>query len=180
VVEDLRDEIDKAAAKVKDSIPDKVKRIRNEVMEEETGKNMDYIERKKRERREKMLKRAEKLYDERLQKRKEFDEASRKRIDNEKPKFDNEKSSGGKYNQSSKKVTSVASNDEIEPRQQKKPSDYKKEKAIDNTSDKSYQQSNEKEMPLSSDDKGSSRQKIYKKEKDVHDETEYDEDESSE
>jgi hypothetical protein len=40
VVEDLRDEIDKAAISVKDSIPDKVKKIRNEVMQEETGRNI--------------------------------------------------------------------------------------------------------------------------------------------
>ncbi|KAL7455625.1 hypothetical protein ACHAWC_008272 [Mediolabrus comicus] len=77
VVEDLRDEIDKAAISVKDSIPDKVKKIRNEVMQEETGRNMDYIERKKRERREKMMAKAQKLYEERLQKRKEFDEAEK-------------------------------------------------------------------------------------------------------
>ena len=77
VVEDLRDEIDKAAISVKDSIPDKVKKIRNEVMQEETGRNMDYIERKKRERREKMMAKAQKLYEERLQKRKEFDEAGK-------------------------------------------------------------------------------------------------------
>jgi hypothetical protein len=179
-VEDLRDEIDKAAAKVKDSIPDKVKRIQNEVMEEETGKNMDYIERKKRERREKMLKRAEELYEERLQKRKEFDEASRKRTDNEKPKED---ASGGKYIQTSKKVMPVASNDEVdEPRQQKKPSDYKKEKysKIDNASETYNQQSKKKEMPLSSDGERPSRQKVYKKEKYVHDDKKYYEDESSE
>ena len=77
VVEDLRDEIDKAAISVKDSIPEKVKKIRNEVMQEETGRNMDYIERKKRERREKMMAKAQKLYEERLQKRKEFDEAEK-------------------------------------------------------------------------------------------------------
>ena len=77
VVEDLRDEIDKAAISVKDSIPEKVKKIRNEVMQEETGRNMDYIERKKRERREKMMAKAQKLYEERLQKRKEFDEVEK-------------------------------------------------------------------------------------------------------
>ena len=112
-MEDLRDEIDKAAVKVKQSLPDKVERIRNEVMEEETGRNMDYIERKKRQRREKMMKRAERLYDERLQKRKEFDEANGKRMDGEKSKYNNEGSSGGKYYLTSKKVMPITSSDEV-------------------------------------------------------------------
>lgn len=40
VVEDLKDEIDEAATRVKDSLPEKVKRIRNEVVEEVTGKKL--------------------------------------------------------------------------------------------------------------------------------------------
>lgn len=40
VVEDLKDEIDEAATRVKDSLPEKVKKIRNEVVEEMTGKKL--------------------------------------------------------------------------------------------------------------------------------------------
>ena len=40
IVEDLKDEIDEAATRVKDSLPEKVKRIRNEVVEEVTGKKL--------------------------------------------------------------------------------------------------------------------------------------------
>ena len=40
VVEDLKDEIDEAATRVKDSLPMKVKRIRNQVVEEVTGKKL--------------------------------------------------------------------------------------------------------------------------------------------
>mmetsp|Transcript_26017 Transcript_26017/g.44209 ORF Transcript_26017/g.44209 Transcript_26017/m.44209 type:complete len:460 (-) Transcript_26017:1314-2693(-) len=182
VVEDLRDEIDKAAVKVKQSLPDKVERIRNEVMEEETGRNMDYIERKKRQRREKMMKRAERLYDERLQKRKEFDEANGKRMDGEKSKYNNEGSSGGKYYRASKKVMPITSSDEFESRQQKKPSDYKKKKYSNSNdaSEKYYQtKKKKKQMPLSSDDEQPSRQKVHKKEQYVREEKEYYEDESS-
>ncbi|KAL7539000.1 hypothetical protein ACHAWF_006265 [Thalassiosira exigua] len=52
MVEDLKDEIDDAANRVKDAIPEKVKKIRNEVVEEVTGKKLDDIEQKKRARRE--------------------------------------------------------------------------------------------------------------------------------
>ena len=162
-MEDLRDEIDKAAVKVKDSIPDKVKRIRNEVMEEETGMNMDYIERKKKERREKMLIRAEKRHEEQLQKRKEFDEANGMLMDTEKSKYKNE-DAGGKYYQASKKVMPVASDDEAEPRQQKKPRDYSNS---DDVLEKNYQTTMKKE-------------KVYKEDKYVRGEKKYYEDESSE
>eukprot|EP00984_Skeletonema_dohrnii_P005614 scaffold1980_cov120-Skeletonema_dohrnii-CCMP3373.AAC.3 len=181
VVEDLRDEIDKAALKVKQSLPDKVERIRNEVMEEETGRNMDYIERKKRQRREKMMKRAERLYDERLQKRKEFDEANGKRMDGEKSKYNIEGSSGGKYYRASKKVMPITSSDEVES--QKKPSDNKKKKySNSNDAKEKYYQTKKKkkkQMPLASDDEQPSRQKVYKKEQYVREEKEYYEDESS-
>jgi len=40
VVEDLKDEIDQAANRVKESLPAKVKKIRNEVVEEVTGKKL--------------------------------------------------------------------------------------------------------------------------------------------
>lgn len=40
VVEDLKDEIDLAANRVKESLPAKVKKIRNEVVEEVTGKKL--------------------------------------------------------------------------------------------------------------------------------------------
>ena len=40
LVEDLRDEIDETRARVIDSLPEKVKRIRNEVVEEVTGKKL--------------------------------------------------------------------------------------------------------------------------------------------
>ena len=40
MVEDLKDEIDNAAKHVKDEIPMKVKKIRNEVVEEITGKKL--------------------------------------------------------------------------------------------------------------------------------------------
>lgn len=53
VVEDLKDEIDEAARGVKDSLPEKVKKIRNEVVMEVTGKKLDDIEQKKRARKEK-------------------------------------------------------------------------------------------------------------------------------
>mmetsp|Transcript_232 Transcript_232/g.295 ORF Transcript_232/g.295 Transcript_232/m.295 type:complete len:436 (-) Transcript_232:261-1568(-) len=159
VVEDLKDEIDKAAVKVRESIPQKVERIRNEVMEEETGRNMDYIERKKRLHREKKMKRAERLYDERLQKRIEFDEANRKHKD--------EKSSYKKKDNS-----------------QSEPSDYKKDKhsnGNDATWEKYYDtKKKKKQMPLSSDDEEPRRQKSYKKEQYVREEKEYYEDESSE
>jgi hypothetical protein len=181
-VEDLKDEIDKAAVKVKESIPEKVERIRNEVMEEETGKNMDYIERKKRLRREKKMKKAERLYDERLQKRKEFDEASRKRKD-ERSAHNKEDKSAGKYDQASKKVTATSS-DTVESRQQRKPSNYKKDKhsnGNDATWEKYYEtKKKKKQMPLSSNDKEPSRQKTYKKKQYVREEKEYYEDESSE
>mmetsp|Transcript_16643 Transcript_16643/g.25879 ORF Transcript_16643/g.25879 Transcript_16643/m.25879 type:complete len:456 (-) Transcript_16643:292-1659(-) len=182
-VEDLKDEIDKAAVKVKESIPEKVERIRNEVMEEETGKNMDYIERKKRLRREKKMKKAERLYDERLQKRKEFDEASRKRKD-ERYAHNKEDKSAGKYDQASKKVTTTSS-DTVESRQQRKPSDYKKDKKYNNGNDTTWEKYYEtkkkkKQMPLSSNDKEPSRQKTYKKKQYVREEKEYYEDESSE
>ena len=36
----MKDEIDEAAEKVKDSIPEKVKKIRNDVVQEVTGKNL--------------------------------------------------------------------------------------------------------------------------------------------
>ena len=40
VVEDLKDEIEEAATRVKDSLPEKVKKIRNEVVQEVTGKKL--------------------------------------------------------------------------------------------------------------------------------------------
>jgi len=40
VVEDLKDDIDEAANRVKESLPAKVKKIRNEVVEEVTGKKL--------------------------------------------------------------------------------------------------------------------------------------------
>ena len=40
VVEDLKDDIDEAANRVKESLPAKVKKIRNEVIEEVTGKKL--------------------------------------------------------------------------------------------------------------------------------------------
>lgn len=125
----MKDEIDQAAEKVKESIADKVKRIRNEVMEEETGRNMDYIERKKRSRREKKMAKREKLYTERLQKRKEFDEAGTESMDSEKTKAGVDVSSGEekKYSQAAKKVMPVSSDDE-EILRQKMPNDNKKEK----------------------------------------------------
>eukprot|EP00986_Skeletonema_menzelii_P015308 scaffold11486_cov134-Skeletonema_menzelii.AAC.6 len=182
LVEDLKDEIDKAAIKVKQSIPDKVERIRNEVMEEETGRNMDYIERKKRQRREKMMKRAEKLYDERQQKRKEFDEASRKRLDDDKSEYKKEGDSAGKYYQASKKVMPATSSDNNETRQQKKPRNYKKDKYSDDNdvSKKYYERKKKKQMPLLSDDEDPNRQKINGEEQYVREEKEYYEDESSE
>lgn len=51
-VEDLKDEIDEAATRVKESLPEKVKKIRNEVVKEVTGKKLDDIEQWKRERKE--------------------------------------------------------------------------------------------------------------------------------
>jgi len=52
VVADLKDEIDEAAVKVKDALPERMKKIRNEVVQEETGKRLDDIEARKRERKE--------------------------------------------------------------------------------------------------------------------------------
>ena len=170
VVEDLKDEIDKAAISVKDSLEYKMKKIRNEVMEEETGRNMDYIERKKRERREKMMAKAQKKYEERLQKRKEFDEAEKARA--------NKVVSSGKekYYQAPKKVMPVGSDDE-EPRGEKKPSDKKgKYNNGSDASGKYYQASPKKAMPESSDEEEPRRQK---KEKYVHDEKDYYDDEES-
>ncbi len=53
VLEDLKDEIDKAAARVKDSLPEKVKNLRNEVVLEMTGKMLDDIEKTKQAKKEK-------------------------------------------------------------------------------------------------------------------------------
>lgn len=55
VMEDLKDEIEDAAERVKDEIPERVKRIRNDVVEEVTGKKLDFIEQKKRDRKQKKL-----------------------------------------------------------------------------------------------------------------------------
>lgn len=53
VLEDLKDEIDDAAARVKDSLPEKVKNVRNEVVLEITGKKLDDIEKLKQVKKEK-------------------------------------------------------------------------------------------------------------------------------
>ena len=53
VLEDLKDEIDEAAARVKDSLPEKVKNLRNEVVLEMTGKKLDDIEKTKQAKKEK-------------------------------------------------------------------------------------------------------------------------------
>lgn len=53
VLEDLKDEIDEVAARVKDSLPEKVKNLRNEVVLEVTGKKLDDIEKNKQAKKEK-------------------------------------------------------------------------------------------------------------------------------
>lgn len=53
VIEDLKDEIDVAAARVKDSLSEKVKNLRNEVVMEITGKKLDDIEKVKQAKKEK-------------------------------------------------------------------------------------------------------------------------------
>lgn len=55
VMEDLKDEIDDAAERVKDEIPERVKKIRNDVVEEVTGKKLDEIEQRKRDRKQKRM-----------------------------------------------------------------------------------------------------------------------------
>jgi len=54
-MEDLKDEIDDAAERVKDEIPERVKKIRNDVVEEVTGKKLDEIEQRKRDRKQKRM-----------------------------------------------------------------------------------------------------------------------------
>lgn len=53
VLVDLKDEIGEVASRVKDSLPEKVKSLRSEVVLEMTGKKLEDIEKQKQVRKEK-------------------------------------------------------------------------------------------------------------------------------
>ena len=53
VLVDLKDEIGEVASRVKDSLPEKVKTLRSEVVLEMTGKKLEDIEKQKQVRKEK-------------------------------------------------------------------------------------------------------------------------------